>query len=122
MTRSLAHAQNPLKGGMPRAISADRRLIVDAIGSLPMSREPANRCFPVIAARDEKGRRIVTSNLPFGPWDATFAQDSTRTAALLDRLLHHAHLVPIAGESDRLKPQRQAGMVLAKKATLTTAA
>ncbi|CDS48654.1 Mobile element protein [Polaromonas sp. CG9_12] len=41
----------------------------------------------------------------------TFAQDATLTAALLDRLLHHAHIVPIAGESYRLKHQRQAGMV-----------
>jgi DNA replication protein DnaC len=49
-------------------------------------------------------------------WDATFAQDSTLTAALLDRLLHHAHIVPIAGESYRLKHQRQAGMMRANNA------
>ena len=54
---------------------------------------------------------IVTSNLPFGQWDTTFAQDTTLTAALLDRLLHHAHIVPIAGDSYRLKHQRHAGMV-----------
>jgi len=65
----------------------------------------------VIAALYEKGSLIVTSNLPFGQWDATFAQDATLTAALLDRLLHHAHIVPIAGESYRLKHQRQAGIV-----------
>jgi DNA replication protein DnaC len=53
----------------------------------------------------------VTSNLPFGQWDTTFAQDATLTAALLDRLLHHAPIVPIAGESYRLKHQRQAGMM-----------
>lgn len=57
----------------------------------------------------------MTSNLPFGQWDATFAQDATLTAALLDRLLHHAHIVPIAGESYRLKHQRAAGMVKGKK-------
>ena len=71
--------------------------------------------FQVIAARYEKGSLIVTSNLPFGQWDATFAEDATLTAALLDRLLHHAHIVPIAGESYRLKHQRQAGMVQARK-------
>jgi len=69
----------------------------------------------VIAARYERGSWIVTSNLPFGQWDATFAQDATLTAALLDRLLHHARIVPIAGESYRLKPQRQAGMVQVRK-------
>lgn len=68
--------------------------------------------FQVIAALYEKGSLIVTSNLPFGRWDATFAQDATLTAALLDRLLHHAHIVPIAGESYRLKHPRQAGIVL----------
>jgi hypothetical protein len=56
--------------------------------------------------------------LPFGPLvpplRKPFLSNSgytTLTAALLDRLLHHAHIVPIAGESYRLKHQRQAGMV-----------
>jgi DNA replication protein DnaC len=80
-----------------------------------MNREQANLFFQVIAARYEKGSLIVTSNLPFGQWDATFAQDATLTAALLDRLLHHACIVPIAGESYRLKNQRMAGMVKAKR-------
>lgn len=120
MTLSLAHAQNQLKTVMHRAIAAYRLLIVDEIGYLPMSREQANLFFQVIAARYEKGSLIVTSNLPFGQWDATFAQDATLTAALLDRLLHHAHIVPIAGESFRLKHQRQAGMVQAKKGAATT--
>ena len=117
LTLSAAHAQNQLKAVMHRAISAYRLLIIDKIGYLPMRREQANRFFQVIAAPYEKGRLIVTSNLSFGQWDATFAQDATLTAALLDRLLHHAQIVPIAGESYRLKRQRQAGMVQARKAT-----
>jgi hypothetical protein len=52
----------------------------------------------------------VTSNLSFRQWDTTFASDTTLTAALLDRLLHHAHVVPIGGESYRRNQQRQAGM------------
>lgn len=91
--------------------STYRLLIIDEIGYLPMNREQANLFFQVIAALYEKGSLVVTSNLPFGQWDTTFAQDTTLTAALLDRLLHHAHIVPIAGESYRLKHQRQAGMV-----------
>ena len=83
---------------MHRAIKAYRLLIIDEIGYLPMNREQANLFFQVIAALYEKGSLIVTSNLPFGQWDATFAQDATLTAALLDRLLHHAHIVPIAGD------------------------
>lgn len=115
MTLSVAHAQNQLKTVMQRAISGYRLLIIDEIGYLPINREQANLFFQVIAARDERGSWIVTSNLPFGQWDATFAQDATLTAALLDRLLHHARIVPIAGESYRLKPQRQAGMVQVRK-------
>ena len=111
LTLSVAHAQNQLKAVMQRSINAYRLLIIDEIGYLPMNREQTNLFFQVIAARYERGSLIVTSNLPFGQWDATFAQDATLTAALLDRLLHHAHIVPISGESYRLKHQRRAGMV-----------
>jgi len=111
LTLTTAHVQNNLKVVMHRAIKAYRLLIIDEIGYLPMNREQANLFFQVIAALYEKSSLIVTSNLPFGQWDTTFAQDTTLTAALLDRLLHHAHIVPIAGESYRLKHQRQAGMM-----------
>jgi DNA replication protein DnaC len=111
LTLTTAYAQNNLKAVMHRAIKAYRVLIIDEIGYLPMNREQANLFFQVIAALYEKGSLIVTSNLPFGQWDATFAGDATLTAALLDRLLHHAHIVPIAGESYRLKHQRHAGMI-----------
>ena len=121
MTLTAAHAQNQLKGVMHRAINSYRLLIIDEIGYLPMNREQANLFFQVIAARYEKGSLIVTSNLPFGQWDATFAQDATLTAALLDRLLQHARIVPINGESYRLKNQRAAGMVKSKRETAPSA-
>jgi DNA replication protein DnaC len=121
LTLTAAHTQNQLKSVMHRAINSYRLLIIDEIGYLPMNREQANLFFQVIAARYEKGSLIVTSNLPFGQWDATFAQDATLTAALLDRLLHHARIVPIAGESYRLKNQRAAGMVKNKRETVPNA-
>jgi hypothetical protein len=105
------HENVDLKAVMHRAIKVYRLLIIDEIGYLPMNREQATLFFQVIAALYERSTLIVTSNLPFGQWDTTFAQDTTLTAALLDRLLHHAHIVPIAGESYRLKHQRQAGMM-----------
>lgn len=55
----------------------------------------------MIAKRYERRAIIVTNNLPFGQWDSTFAGDATLTAALLDRLLHHTHVVPMQGESNR---------------------
>jgi DNA replication protein DnaC len=121
LTLTTAHTQNQLKSVMHRSINCYRLLIIDEIGYLPMSREQANLFFQVIAARYEKGSLIVTSNLPFGQWDATFAQDATLTAALLDRLLHHARIMPIAGESYRLKHQRTAGMIKSKRETAPAA-
>ena len=111
-----AHRQNQLADALRRFVNPYRLLIIDEIGYLPMSREQANLFFQVIAKRYERGSVIVTSNLPFGQWDKTFADDTTLTAALLDRLLHHAHVVPIQGESYRLKDKRKAGLLKAKAA------
>jgi DNA replication protein DnaC len=111
LTLTTAHVQSNLKTVMHRVIRSHRVLVINEIDYLPMSREQANLFFQVIVAMYEKGSLSVTSNLPFGQWDAAFAGDVTLTAALLDRLLHHAHIVPIAGESYRLKHQRQAGMI-----------
>ena len=47
--------------------------------------------------------------LVFAQWATTLADDATLTAALLDRLLHHAHIVQISGESYRLKDRKKAG-------------
>jgi len=80
MTLSVAHAQNQLKAVLQRAITSYRLLIIEEIGYLPMNREQANLFFQVIAARYERGALIVTGNLPFGQWDATFAQDATLCA------------------------------------------
>ena len=113
LTLTHAYVQNNLKAVMHRTVKAYRLLIIDEIGYLPMNREQANLFFQVIASLYEKASIVVTSNLSFGQWDDTFARDATLTAALLNRLLHHAHIVPIAGESWRLKHQRQAGMVYA---------
>jgi len=108
---STAARQGNLAEVLSRAVLAYRVLVIDEIGYLPMSREQANLFFQVIAKRYEKGSLIVTSNLPFGQWDSTFAGDATLTAALLDRLLHHAHVVPMQGESYRLRNKRKAGIV-----------
>ena len=84
---------------------------IDEIGYLPFGREEANLFFNVVAQRYERTSIIVTSNLPFSQWSSCFAEDQTLTAALLDRLLHHAHIVQISGESYRLKDKRRAGNI-----------
>ena len=59
----------------------------------------------------------MTSNLPFDHWPSALADDATLTAALLDRLLHHANIVQIHGDSYRLKDKRKAGAVKPKETT-----
>ena len=108
---SAAARQGNVAETLKRGVLAYRVLVIDEIGYLPMNRDQANLFFQVIAKRYERGATIVTSNLPFGQWDQTFAGDATLTAALLDRLLHHAHVVPIQGESYRLRNKRKAGIV-----------
>ena len=88
----------------------DLQPIIDEIGYLPFGRDEANLFFNVIAQRYERGSIIVTSNLPFSQWAGAFADDRTLVAALLDRLLHHAHIVQIAGESYRLRGKKTAGI------------
>jgi DNA replication protein DnaC len=108
-----AKAQGRLKGYFNRAVLGPKLLIVDELGYLPFGRDEANLFFNVVAKRYERGSMILTSNLPFTQWATALADDQTLTAALLDRLLHHAHIVQIAGESYRLKDKRKAGSIKA---------
>lgn len=109
-----AQRQGRLKEVLHRAVNIYRLLIIDEIGYLPMGREQANLFFQVVTKRYERGAMILTSNLTFGSWDQAFAGETVLTAAMLDRLLHHATVVQISGESYRLKDKRKAG-VMAKK-------
>ncbi len=104
-----AKSQGRLKEYFNRAILGPKLLVVDEIGYLPFGRDEANLFFNVVAKRYERGSMVLTSNLPFTQWASSFADDQTLTAAMLDRLLHHAHIVQISGESYRLKDKRKAG-------------
>jgi DNA replication protein DnaC len=106
-----AQRQGRLKEVMHRTVAAPKLLIIDEIGYLPFGREQANLFFQIVAKRYEKGSLILTSNLAFGSWDEAFAGDAVLTAAMLDRILHHATVVQIAGESYRLKDKRRAGIM-----------
>lgn len=110
-----AKKQDRLKGYFNRAVLGPKLLIVDEIGYLPFGRDEANLFFNVVAKRYERGSMVLTSNLPFTQWAGAFADDQTLTTAMLDRLLHHAHIVQITGESYRLKDKRRADQT-AKKA------
>ena len=109
MQLAAARQQNRLREFFNRAVIGPRLLVIDEIGYLPFGREEANLFFNVVAKRYERGSIVLTSNLPFTQWATAFADDQTLTAAMLDRLLHHAHIVQISGESYRLKDKRKAG-------------
>jgi DNA replication protein DnaC len=78
-------------------------LLVDELGYLPIDKSGADLLFQVISTRYEQGSTLITSNRAFKDWPKIFNNDSTLTAALLDRLLHHAETVVIEGKSYRMK-------------------
>ncbi len=90
ITLTTAQQQNSLAAVLKRLGMAYRLLMIDEVGYLPMNRAQANVLFQITAKRYEISSLIITHHLSFGPWDQTCAQDTTWTAALLDRLLHHA--------------------------------
>lgn len=87
------------------------------MGYLPFGKEKANLFFQIVARRFETGCLILTSNLPFTQWSGTFGDDETLTAAMLDRLLHHAHIVQITRQSYRLKDKLKSGQLKKSKVT-----
>ncbi|MET9915339.1 IS21-like element helper ATPase IstB [Streptomyces sp. NPDC006476] len=82
-------------------------LVVDEVGYQPLERAEANLVFQVISKRYEKGSIILTSNKTFSEWGQVFG-DEVLATAILDRLLHHCEVVPINGNSYRLKNRLQA--------------
>ena len=77
-------------------------LIVDEIGYLPVGSGGGNLFFQLVNACYERSSMIMTSNRGFGEWAEIFG-DAVVATALLDRLLHHAVVIPIEGNSYRLR-------------------
>jgi len=86
-------------------------LVIDEIGYFNMNKEEANHFFQIISKRYEKGSTILTSNLVFSKWTQVFAGDKVVTTAILDRLLHHSHIINIQGDSYRLKEKKESGII-----------
>jgi DNA replication protein DnaC len=79
-----------------------RLLIIDEIGYLPIDKEDSKLFFQLIDKRYEKRSTIFTTNINFSSWDSVFL-DPVIANAILDRVLHHADVVQITGQSYRLK-------------------
>ena len=77
-------------------------LVIDEVGYIPFEPEAANLFFQLISSRYERASLIVTSNKPFGRWGEVFGDDIV-AAAMIDRLVHHAEVISLSGDSYRLR-------------------
>ena len=77
-------------------------LVVDEVGYIPFDPEAANLMFSLVSARYERASMIVTSNKPFSAWGEIFGDEVT-AAAMIDRLVHHAEILALKGDSYRLR-------------------
>jgi DNA replication protein DnaC len=80
-------------------------MVIDEIGYLPISRTGAQLFFQLMSRRYEQASTVLTSNKGFEEWGEVFG-DETMAAALIDRLLHHCHIVNIRGNSYRMRQHR----------------
>lgn len=98
---ALAHSAGRLHDELLR-LGRYPLLVVDEVGYIPFESEAANLFFQLVSARYERASVIVTSNKPFGRWGEVFG-DAVVAAAMIDRLVHHAEVVSLKGDSYRLK-------------------
>lgn len=92
-------------------------LVIDEVGYMQLSRQEAELLFRLISERYEHGSVILTSNKYFSDWGELLS-DNVLATALLDRLLHHAHVVNIRGQTYRLRDRLKAGIQTVPPATL----
>lgn len=81
-------------------------IVIDEVGFVPLHKDAAELLFQVISDCYEQRSLIITSNLEFSQWNTVFG-DNRLTAALVDRLIHHSHIVIFSGESYRLTQSMQ---------------
>ena len=84
-----------------KKLAGYKLLIIDELGYLPITKEDSKLFFQLIDKRYERNSTIITTNINFSQWDDIFG-DPMIANAIIDRLLHHATVVPIKGRSYRL--------------------
>ncbi len=87
-------------------------MIIDELGYLPFETSAAHLLFQLVSRRYERGSLLITSNRSVGDWGEVFGDPIVATA-ILDRLLHHSHVLTIRGESYRLCEKRRSGLIRA---------
>jgi DNA replication protein DnaC len=101
----LAQEEHQLSKFLSRLLKS-RLIVLDELGFIPFSANGAHLIFQLCSTLYERVAMIVTSNLRFGDWTQVFG-DEQLTAALLDRLTHHAHILEFVGESYRFRERME---------------
>jgi DNA replication protein DnaC len=112
---SLARAQ--LEGKLAEQIAfyaKPKLLVVDELGYLPLEKQTAHLFFQLVSRRYERGSMLITTNQTITQWGHVFG-DETIAAAVLDRVLHHSHVLIIQGDSFRLRQKKRAGLLGSSK-------
>ena len=110
-----AHAEGRLEERLA-FFAKPKLLIIDELGYLPFEPNAAHLFFQLVSRRYERGSLLITSNRSVGEWGTVFG-DAVVATAILDRLLHHSHVVTIRGDSYRLREKRRAGLIKANTLT-----
>ena len=82
-------------------------LVIDEIGYLSYDNRNADLLFQVVSRRYERKSIVLTTNLPFAEWPTVFP-NAACTTALIDRLVHHAEIIAIEGDSYRRRTAEEA--------------
>jgi DNA replication protein DnaC len=108
-TLARAHCEGRLEDKLLH-YSKPKLLVVDELGYLLFEPNAAHLFFQLVSRRYERGSMLVTSNRSVAEWGSVFG-DAVVATAILDRLLHHSHVITIRGDSYRLRAKRRAGRV-----------
>jgi DNA replication protein DnaC len=105
-TEWVAHlAESQRQGRLEEELTRLERiplLVCDEVGYIPFDPQAANLMFMLVSRRYEHASLIVTSNKPFSAWGEIFGDDAV-AVAMVDRLVHHAEILSLKGDSYRLK-------------------
>jgi DNA replication protein DnaC len=108
---ALSRAQ--LEGKLAEQISfyaKPKLLVVDELGYLPLEKQTAHLFFQLVSRRYERGSMLITTNQTITQWGHVFG-DEMIASAVLDRVLHHSHVLLIQGDSFRLRQKKRAGLL-----------
>jgi len=99
------HQRGTLSGFM-NSLRKAQLLVLDEIGFVTLHKEASELLFQVVSDCYEQKSLIITSNLEFSQWNAVFGNDKL-TAAMIDRLIHHSHILVFSGHGHRLEESMQ---------------